>query len=395
MRYLLSLLFRSCIYLLPFLLFSFATNAQQTKKHLPAGVPDAGELLREMIAWQDSLQVIDYALQDSSRLHASLDSLRQLGQEGEALARRVDSLSQTVAGQSVLPEELKNVRARLERQLEEGKESLADQLLPEELKQALRQLKEAGQKSAAARLPQPAVTGQVPASPKELKAKAGQAALKAAGEPFTESFDKLGQAKADFDKYKGRASKVESIKDMPKGVLGPNPLKGKPWTERLVVGSLWQAGKQERFFLDLGPTLAWRFSERLSMGAGGQYRLYLSVKDKPFVGGAARVGGYSLFSDFQIKSGFFARLQYEGLSAPVTRTDPLTQEETLGREWVPGLSAGLGKDYTLYKKLRGYALLQYNLLHEKGRTPFLHPLQARVGFFLYGSDLVQHTNLSF
>lgn len=377
--------------LLPFLflLIPFTSLSQQTKQHLPTGAPEAGELLREMIAWQDSLQAIDYALQDTSRLHASLDSLRQLGQEGETLAQRVDSLSQAVAGQSVLPEELKEVRVRLERQLQEGKEALAAQLMPEELQQALQQLEEAGRKSAAARLPQPPATGQLPASADELKAKASQAALKAAGEPMTDSFDKLGQAKADFDKYKGRASKVESMKDMPKSLLGPNPLKGKPWTERLVVGSLWQAGKQERFFLDLGPTLAWRFSERLSVGAGAQYRLHLSVTERPFVGGAERVGGYSLFSDFQIKSGFFARLQYEGLSAPVTRTDPLTQEETLARGWVPGLSVGLGKDYTLYKKLRGYALLQYNLLHDKDRTPYLHPLQARVGFFLLSRDIVK------
>ncbi|MBF8961763.1 hypothetical protein I0P70_00780 [Pontibacter sp. FD36] len=387
MHNLLSPFSRACLFLLPFLLLTFASFAQQTKQSLPTGVPDAGELLREMIAWQDSLQAIDYALQDSSRLHASLDSLRQLGEEGEALARRVDSLSQAVTGQPVLPEELKEVRARLERQLQEGKEALAAQLMPEELKQALRQLEEAGQKSAAARLPQLTAMGQLPTSADELKAKASQAALKAAGEPFTESFDKLGQAKADFDRYKGRVSKVESMKDMPKGVLGTNPLKGKPWTERLVLGSLWQAGKQERFFLDLGPTVAWRFSERLSAGAGGQYRLHLSVQEKPYVGGADRVGGYSLFSDFQIKGGFFARLQYESLNAPVTHTDPFTQEETLGREWVPGLSAGLGKDYTLYRKLRGYALLQYNLLHEQGRTPYLHPLQARVGFFLYGSDI--------
>lgn len=214
-----------------------------------------------------------------------------------------------------------------------------------------------------------------------------------AGEPFTESFDKLGQAKADFDKSKGRASKVESMKDMLKGLLGPNPLKGKRWAERLVVGSLWQAGKQEGkqegFFLDLGPILAWRFSERLSAGAGGQYRQHLSVQERPYVGGADRVGGYSLFSDFQVKGGLFARLQFEGLSARVAQTDPLTQEETIEREWVPGFSVGLGKDYTLYKKLMGYALLQYNLLHEQERTPYLHPLQSRVGFFLFGSDIVK------
>ncbi|GGG19047.1 hypothetical protein [Pontibacter amylolyticus] len=391
MRYLLLPFARTCIRLLPFLLLllSFASFAQPAKQHLPTGAPEAGELLREMIAWQDSLQAIDYALQDSSRLHASLDSLRQLGEEGETLARRVDSLSQAVAGRSVLPEELKEVRGRLERQLQEGKEALATQFMPEELEQALRQLEEAGQKSVAVRLPQPTAVGPLPTSADELKAKAGQTALKAAGEPFTEPFDRLGQAKADFDKYKGRASKVESVKDMPKGLLGPNSLKGKHWVERVVVGSLWQAGKQEHFFLDLGPTLAWRFSERLSAGAGGQYRLHLSVKEKPFVGGSERVGGYSLFSDFQIKSGFFARLQYEYLSAPVKEIDPLTQEETLGRVWVPGLLVGLGKDYTLYKKLRGYALLQYNLLHEKSRTPYLHPLQARVGFFLFGSDIIK------
>jgi hypothetical protein len=71
----------------------------------------------------------------------------------------------------------------------------------------------------------------------------------------------------------------------------------------------------------------------------------------------------------QIKKGFFARLLHEGLSAAVLRVDMVTQEELIGREWVPGRSAWLSKDYTLYKRLRGYALLQYNLLHEKSPTP--------------------------
>ncbi|MDO6389571.1 hypothetical protein Q4E40_05500 [Pontibacter sp. BT731] len=391
MRYLLSPLTRPYFRLLPFvlLLLPVMGAAQQTKQHLPTTAPEVGQLLREMIVWQDSLQAIDQVLQDSSRLEAQMDSLRQLGLEGEELARKADSLSQAVLGQSVVPEELKQVRARLARQLGEGKEALAAQLLPEELQAALRQLEEAGQKSVATSLQQPPGLGQLPTSADELKAKAGQTALKAAGQPFTESFDKLGQARADIDKYKGRVSKVESMKDMPKGLLGPNPLKGKHWAERLVLGSLWQAGMQERFFLYLGPTVAWRFTERLSAGLGGQYRLHLSVKEKPFMGGTDKVGGYSLFTDFQIKSGFFGRLQYEGLSAPVTHTDPFAQEETSGREWVPGLSAGLGKDYTLYKKLRGYALLQYNLWHEKNKTPYLHPLQARVGFFLFGRDIVK------
>ncbi|AKD02123.1 hypothetical protein POKO110462_23035 [Pontibacter korlensis] len=197
----------------------------------------------------------------------------------------------------------------------------------------------------------------------------------------------LRKARADLDKYKGRFEKVESVKDMPKGFLKLNPLKGRPWQERVVVGTQWQLGKQERFTVDLGPYAAWRFTDKFSLGAGAQYRLSVSVEDKPYVTGSDKVLGYFAFTDVEVYKGFFARAHYEDLNARVPRQNSITQAEEVGQEWVKGLSVGVGKTYTFYKRVKGYGLVQYNLLHQRGKTPYLQPLQTKIGFFLYGSDL--------
>lgn len=216
-------------------------------------------------------------------------------------------------------------------------------------------------------------------------------AYKAAVDHFEGHAEELKAAQAELNKYKGRFQKVESMKEMPKGFFKINPLKDTPWHERMLFGSLWQFGKQEQFLIDLGPTLVWRFTDKIEAGGGYQWRVNIG-KEKPWLSTKDKVYGYSLFADYKIKKGFFARLIFEDLNTGVPRFNSKREIVSKDQEWVKGLSVGLGKSYTFYKSLQGYSLVQYNVLHRHNKTPYVQPFQAKIGFYLNGKHVLKFRN---
>lgn len=384
-------------FLLLFLLLclSFVTHAQQVPpevEQLRAGITEAKQLLSQIKQQQEKLRSLHAALQDSAALEKALDSLQQKYTEPQELKQQQDSLKLAFANHQAALSKLDEAALKLQEQITRATEELARELLPKEAEQALGQLKQASQRSAKSLLPDEHLLSQLPPelpAPKELQGMARARALKSAGDFFAGHEDKLNQGRRELDKYKGRFEKIESVKDMPKGFLKLNPLKGKPWPERVELGTLWQLGNQERYLVDVGPYAAWRFTDKISSGGGFQYRLSVSVKEKPWVSASDRVLGYFAFTDVEVYKGIFGRLHYEHLSTPVPRSSMTGQAEEAGQEWVQGLSVGAGRHYTFYKQIKGYALMQYNLLHRQNRTPYLQPLQAKIGFYIYGNHLLK------
>lgn len=221
-----------------------------------------------------------------------------------------------------------------------------------------------------------------------LKEKGEEVVYEAATDHFAGQSGALKSAQQQMTKYKGRFEKVESVKEMPKGFFKLNPLKEKPWQERILIGTLWQFGKQEKYFIDLGPTFVWRFTDRISAGGGYQYRLSFRKKFSWIYTGD-KVYGYHFFADYGFKKGFFARLNYEDLNTAVPSFNSSNQTETTGQEWVKGVSAGIGKNFSFYKSIQCYSLLQYNFLHSQQKTPYKQPLQAKIGFYINGKHLMR------
>ena len=220
------------------------------------------------------------------------------------------------------------------------------------------------------------------------KGQAEEKVYEAATDHFAGHAEELKAAQAELNKYKGKFDKVESVKEMPKNWWKLNPLREKPWQERILFGSLWQFGRQEQFLIDLGPTMAWRFTDKIEAGGGYQWRLSIG-KEKPWLNTKDKVNGYHLFADYKFKKGFFGRLIFEELNTEVPRFNSKREVESSEQEWVKGLSVGLGKSYTFYKSLQGYSLVQYNVLHRHHKTPYTQPFQAKVGFYLNGKHLLK------
>ena len=216
----------------------------------------------------------------------------------------------------------------------------------------------------------------------QLKQKSAEAAPKAAIDHFAGHKDKLQAAKNELSKHKNRFQNVKSVKELPKNPLKRNPLKGKPWPERWILGSVWQFHKQGRFRIDLGPSLAYRVSDKIEIGAAYQWRLTVDKKAPVFLSTKEWVSGYSVFADYRIKKGFFIRGSVAHLNL-VPQQIQVSNEEDPNRIRVKSYALGAGKSYTFFKSLKGYSIIQYSF-SEGLDKPYKNPLQVKIGFYING-----------
>ncbi|MCC9138776.1 hypothetical protein ACFSKU_08730 [Pontibacter silvestris] len=378
-----------------FLCLSFSCFAQQVPpevEQLQKSVAEARQLLNQVRRQREQLRSLHAGLQDSAAFEAALDSLRQAIPNHDLLQQRMGSLSLAFSDHQAALQQLDEAERRLQQEISRATAALAQKLLPEESAKLLEQLRQAKELSAESMLPSDAFMKEFPQqlpSAEKLAETAKAKALKTAEDHLAGQQERLNQKWQELGDYQSRVKKMPRLKDAPKGILKKDTFRDKPWPGRVVLGTQWQFGKQERFTADLGPYLGWRFTENISSGAGFQYRLSVSTEEKPWVSSTDRVLGYFAFTDAEVYKGFFARLYYEHLSATYPRVNAAGQAEEADREWVKGLAVGAGKSFTLYGGVKACTVLQYNLLHERGKTPYLQPLQAKIGFFLYGDSLLK------
>jgi predicted nuclease with TOPRIM domain len=95
--------------------------------------------------------------------------------------------------------------------------------------------------------------------------------MNAAQDHFAGKQEVLQQAMDKMSKLKSKYSEVQSMAELPKKL--PNPLKGKPFIERLVPGVTFQIQTSNYFLLDVNALLMYRISPRFSAGAGWNQRL--------------------------------------------------------------------------------------------------------------------------
>jgi hypothetical protein len=195
---------------------------------------------------------------------------------------------------------------------------------------------------------------------------------KAAMDHFAGKQEQLKAAMEKMSKYKQQYSSVQSIKDLPK--KPPNPLKEKPFIERVVEGVALQVFKKDDWLLDVSPYLGYRFNPRLTVGAGWNHRVAFGEQNKY----TTRVYGPRVYGEYRVFKGFSARLELETMNTYVF-TNP-QQPESGDREWVPAVLAGMKKEYKIYKRLKGTALVLYNFYNPHYKSPYGDRLNIRFGF---------------
>lgn len=201
--------------------------------------------------------------------------------------------------------------------------------------------------------------------------------LNAAQDHFAGKEVILQEAMDKMAKLKTRLSEVQSMADLPKRL--PNPLKGKPFIERLVPGISFQIQTSSYFLLDLNPMLLYKISPRILAGVGWNERIpfeELSIKKEQ------RIYGPRAAVEVNWTKGIRFKLSPELMNTTIPAyaatvrgiTDPAY------REWVPGLFIGMKKDFKVFKYLNGNSEMLYNLVDPHDSSPYADRFSIRFGF---------------
>jgi hypothetical protein len=213
-------------------------------------------------------------------------------------------------------------------------------------------------------------------NPDKAKEQAVEVVQEAAIDHFAGKEEQLKKAMDQMAKYKQKYSNVSSLKDLPK--RPPNPMKGKPFVERLIPGFYFQYQQKRYNLFDFNPYVGYHISGRFTAGAGWNYR-FAYDKDLDNWNQRARIFGPRVFVDFKLGKGFIAHLEGETMNSFVPSA-LLGNPDAGGREWVWGMMTGMKKQYKIYKNLRGTVLLQYNIFNPKYKAPYVDRLNSRIGF---------------
>lgn len=212
--------------------------------------------------------------------------------------------------------------------------------------------------------------------PAKAKEKAVTIAKEKAVDHFAGKQEQLKAAMDRISKYKQKYSSVSSIKDLPK--RPPNPMKGKPFIERLTPGVYLQYQLKNYYLVDVNPYVGYKLSGRFTAGMGWNHRLAWDSKRETW-NKRSRIFGPRGFVYFKIGKGFIAHIEGESMNSFIPST--LHGNPDAGRrEWVWSLMTGLKKEYKIYKNVKGTALIQYNLFNRYFKAPYVDRLNSRIGF---------------
>lgn len=193
---------------------------------------------------------------------------------------------------------------------------------------------------------------------------------------FAGKEEQLQQAMDKLSALKRKYGSIQSLADLPKKV--PNPMSSKTFVERLVPGLLFQVGRTDHWLLDINLYLGYRFNERMTAGAGWNQRVAYDGEANGFATQPA-IYGPRLFGAYDIGKGFSGRLEAECMNTYVPPQFASRPDSPAGREWVVGVLAGMKKTYTITRRLKGTVAVLYNLYDPYHRSPYKSRLNGRFG----------------
>ncbi|HLT71058.1 MAG TPA: hypothetical protein VKZ75_00330 [Cyclobacteriaceae bacterium] len=192
-----------------------------------------------------------------------------------------------------------------------------------------------------------------------------------------EKEEQLQKAMETLAKYKKKYSSVQGIEDIAR--KRRNPLKDKPFIERLVPGIALQIHRKDSWMVDFNLYSGYRFSPRFTAGAGWNQRIAYDADDYEFEPDL-RIYGPRTYGEFAIGEGFSARLEMEYMNTRLPPQFSSGQADVNGREWVFSALAGIKKEYRFLKDVKGTMMLLHNLHDPHHRSPYVDKLMVRFGF---------------
>lgn len=163
----------------------------------------------------------------------------------------------------------------------------------------------------------------------------------------------------DISKLQVKYRDVADSRFLPK--RPPNPMKGKPFVERLIPGMSFQMFQGSGFAVDMAPFIGYRFSGAISAGIGGYRRVaYFSGSDALTL---LDYYGARLYTQVRVIKKLCAHVELE-------RYKPSTDNTTFppmpdATAWSTKLNVGANYRYKINKRLNGNFLIMYDMIQLK------------------------------
>lgn len=213
--------------------------------------------------------------------------------------------------------------------------------------------------------------------PDAIKTKAKGYVKKQAVDHFAGKEGALKVAMEKVSMLKAKFGEFSSMKDLPK--RKPNPMKGKPFVERILPGMTLQLQKSENVLIDVNPLVGYRISGKLTAGFGWNERLAFGKRFR--VSGQERAYGPRAYTSFRIGRGYSVKTEAEKMNTHVPPSASMPASVDYQRRvWIWSLFVGLKKDYQFFRSVRGNFQILYNLHEDKNGSPYADRLNMRFGF---------------
>lgn len=185
----------------------------------------------------------------------------------------------------------------------------------------------------------------------------------------------LKAAMDQLSKAKAKVKHVEQVIDL----FGKpaNPMKDKPFIDRLRPGINLQIQWMQMVLLDMNPYVGYRISGRWTAGMGWNERVGFSSDNRSF-SAADRIYGPRAFVHYKLKESNFLILSPELMHASVASFTVHAGESTT--KWVPGLMAGYRREFRYSRSVLGTVQFLYNLVAPTGQSPYASRFNLTFGF---------------
>lgn len=202
-----------------------------------------------------------------------------------------------------------------------------------------------------------------------IKQQMKEKALVLVTKQFAPNTEKFKLAQANLEKYKKKHAVIKNFKNIQK--------ENKSFRERLVLGLDLEMARNNGASMDFAPALGYQFTNRFTSYFGYMYRFSFDKSNNSLNWNNPTYGARGTIT-YTVSKGIFGKLSFEQLRTNVPRG--LILAET-SRQWVYGGFIGLGKAYSVTKRIKGNLQMLYNFLHS-GESPYSEKYNIRLGFDL-------------
>lgn len=149
---------------------------------------------------------------------------------------------------------------------------------------------------------------------------------------------------------------------------------GANFLEKVTVGGNFGLQFGSVTFINISPTVGYRFTNRFTAGPRIIYRY---LKFRGFEGSSVYGGG--IFARQRFGQQFFVQTEYENLNTEYRTNNP---DRPISRTWVPGFFVGGGLFQPIGRRAGIIISALYNLTYDATRSPYNSPWNFNVGFTL-------------